>query len=76
VRRYEHDVVLCVHNLARSAQRSNWTFATRALTGGDVRPLQVPADRHPPYLLTLAPRGSSGFLLTEPTDEEAAREQS
>jgi maltose alpha-D-glucosyltransferase/alpha-amylase len=29
-----------------------------------------------PYLLTLAPRGFFWFLLTEPTEEEAAREHS
>jgi maltose alpha-D-glucosyltransferase/alpha-amylase len=56
VRRYEDDVVLCVHNLARSAQASSWTCrASSAATGRESRPQR---DSSPvgqwPYLCDLA----------------------
>jgi maltose alpha-D-glucosyltransferase / alpha-amylase len=73
VRRYEEDVVLCVHNLARSAQAVE-------LDLGDFEGL-VPEEmmgrsRFPrigvlPYLLTLAPRGWFWFRLTKESDEQS-----
>jgi maltose alpha-D-glucosyltransferase / alpha-amylase len=65
VRRYEDDVVLCVHNLARSAQAveldlaefEGWT--PEEMLGRSAFP---PIGKLP-YLLTLAPRGWFWFLL-------------
>jgi maltose alpha-D-glucosyltransferase/alpha-amylase len=70
VRSYEGDVLLCVHNLARTAQAvehdlSRW--------GGRV-PVEMlgqtpfPRIGELPYLLTLAPRGFFWFQLTERDD--------
>jgi len=68
VRRYEEDVVLCVHNLARSAQpvqldlsRFEGLWPEEML--GRAR---FPRIGSLPYLLTLAPRGFYWFrLVTE-----------
>ena len=68
VRRYEEDIVLCVHNLARSAQAVTLDLAEFAgmvpeeVLGGAAFPL-VTADR---YLLTLGPRGFYWFQLRRP----------
>ena len=64
--RYEDDVVLCVHNLARSAQAVELDLqrVRRA-----ARPVEMfgrtrfPRIGELPYLLTLAPRGFFWFLL-------------
>jgi maltose alpha-D-glucosyltransferase / alpha-amylase len=71
IRRFEHDLVLCVHNLARSAQPVELD-------------LSVYAGRHPvelfgrsrfprigelSYLLTLAPRGFFWFQLVHEGEE-------
>jgi maltose alpha-D-glucosyltransferase/alpha-amylase len=67
VRRYEDDVMLCVHNLARSAQAVE--FDLSAYKGR--RPVEVfgrsrfPRVGELAYLLTLAPRGFYWFQLTE-----------
>ena len=47
VRRYEDDVMLCVHNLARSAQAVELDLSRvrGPLPGRDVRPLALPAHR-------------------------------
>jgi maltose alpha-D-glucosyltransferase / alpha-amylase len=67
VRRFEDDVMLCVHNLARSAQAVELDlseFEGRA-------PVEIfgrsrfPAIGRWPYLLTLAPRGFYWFQLVE-----------
>ncbi|MGE5636902.1 MAG: maltose alpha-D-glucosyltransferase [Nocardioidaceae bacterium] len=67
LRTYEDDVVLCVHNLARSAQAAELDL--RAYAG------RIPVEmfgrtRFPrigelPYLLTFAPRGFFWFRLVE-----------
>ena len=67
VRRWEDDVLLCVHNLARSAQAVELDLS--AFEG------RVPVEmfgnsRFPrigelPYLLTLGPRGFFWFQLQE-----------
>jgi maltose alpha-D-glucosyltransferase/alpha-amylase len=65
LRRYEEDVVLCVHNLARSAQAVELDLAEFE---GWVPEEMLGRSRFPaigklPYLLTLAPRGWFWFLL-------------
>ncbi len=65
VRRYEEDVVLCVHNLARSAQPVQLDLARFE---GLVPEEMLGRTRFPrigslPYLLTLAPRGFYWFRL-------------
>jgi maltose alpha-D-glucosyltransferase / alpha-amylase len=65
IRRYEDDVVLCVHNLARSAQAVELDLAEfegwvpEEMLGRS----RFPAIGELPYLLTLAPRGWFWFLL-------------
>jgi maltose alpha-D-glucosyltransferase / alpha-amylase len=67
LRVYEDDVMLCVHNLARSAQAVELDLSEYE---GRV-PVEVfgrsrfPAIGELPYLLTLAPRGFYWFQLTE-----------
>ena len=67
LRTYEDDVMLCVHNLARSAQAVELDLS--AYEGR--RPVEVfgrsrfPKIGELPYLLTLAPRGFYWFQLTE-----------
>jgi maltose alpha-D-glucosyltransferase / alpha-amylase len=70
VRRYEEDVVLCVHNLARSAQAVELDLAAFE---GLVPEEMLGRSRFPrigtlPYLLTLAPRGWFWFRLTKEDD--------
>jgi maltose alpha-D-glucosyltransferase / alpha-amylase len=65
IRRYEDDVVLCVHNLARSAQAVELDLAEFE---GWVPEEMLGRSRFPPigklpYLLTLTPRGWFWFLL-------------
>jgi maltose alpha-D-glucosyltransferase / alpha-amylase len=71
IRRWEDDIVLCVHNLARSAQAVQLDLS--AFDGlvpeemlGRTR---FPAIGELPYLLTLAPRGFFWFQL-KPGDAE------
>jgi maltose alpha-D-glucosyltransferase/alpha-amylase len=67
VRRYEDDVMLCVHNLARSAQAVELDLS--AFMGRI--PVEIfgrsrfPAIGQLQYLLTLAPRGFYWFQLVE-----------
>jgi maltose alpha-D-glucosyltransferase/alpha-amylase len=68
IRRWEDDIVLCVHNVARSAQAVELDLARFA---GRVPEEMFGHSRFPaigelPYLLTLAPRGYFWFLLREP----------
>jgi maltose alpha-D-glucosyltransferase / alpha-amylase len=71
LRTYEDDVMLCVHNLARSAQAVELDLS--AYEGR--RPVEVfgrsrfPKIGELPYLLTLAPRGFYWFQLTEDPDD-------
>jgi maltose alpha-D-glucosyltransferase/alpha-amylase len=65
VRRWEEDIVLCVHNLARSAQAVELDLSKYA---GMVPEEMLGRTRFPaigelPYLLTLAPRGFFWFQL-------------
>jgi maltose alpha-D-glucosyltransferase/alpha-amylase len=71
VRSHENDTVLCVHNLARTAQAAELdlsAFEGRTpveMTGGT----PFPAIGTLPYLLTFGPRGFYWFqLLEEPPD--------
>jgi maltose alpha-D-glucosyltransferase/alpha-amylase len=72
VRAYEDDVVLCVHNVARSAQaveldlsayEGRWPEEMLGRT-------RFPRIGELPYLLTLAPRGWFWFLLKEDPDAD------
>jgi maltose alpha-D-glucosyltransferase/alpha-amylase len=71
VRKYEDDIVLCVHNLARSAQFVELDLSRFA---GMVPEEMLGRTRFPavgelPYLLTLGPRGFFWFQLREQDDE-------
>jgi maltose alpha-D-glucosyltransferase / alpha-amylase len=71
VRRWEDDIVLCVHNVARSAQAVELDLSQFA---GHVPEEMFGHSRFPaigelPYLLTLAPRGFFWFLLRPPESE-------
>ena len=74
VRRYEEDIVLCVHNLARSAQAVELDLAPYK----GRQPEEVfgrtrfPAIGDLPYLLTLAPRGFFWFVLQPGSEEDAS----
>jgi maltose alpha-D-glucosyltransferase / alpha-amylase len=68
MRRWEDDVILCVHNLAHSAQAVQLDLSRYA---GMVPEEMFGRTRFPaigelPYLLTLAPRGFFWFELREP----------
>jgi maltose alpha-D-glucosyltransferase/alpha-amylase len=72
IRRYEEDVVLCVHNLARSAQAVELDLREYA---GRFPEEMFGRTRFPrigelSYLLTLAPRGFFWFQLREEQDDE------
>jgi maltose alpha-D-glucosyltransferase / alpha-amylase len=67
VRTYEEDVMLCVHNLARSAQAveldlSSYEGRSPVEIFGRSR---FPSIGELPYLLTLAPRGFYWFQLVK-----------
>jgi maltose alpha-D-glucosyltransferase/alpha-amylase len=67
VRTYESDIVLCVHNLARSAQAveldlRRWTGKVPVEMLGQT---PFPAIGELPYLLTLGARGFFWFQLTD-----------
>jgi maltose alpha-D-glucosyltransferase/alpha-amylase len=72
VRKHADDVVLCVHNVARSAQPVELDLS--AYEGR--YPVEMfgrtrfPRIGELPYLLTLAPRGFYWFLLEAPEEEE------
>ncbi len=71
IRRYSEDVVLCVHNLARSAQAVELDLAEFE---GYVPEEMLGRSRFPrvgtlPYLLTLAPRGWFWFRLRKEDHE-------
>ena len=77
IRRYEDDIVLCVHNVARSAQAVELDlsefvgFVPEEMFGRT----SFPAIGDLPYLLTLAPRGFFWFLLRRVEEEEETRER-
>jgi maltose alpha-D-glucosyltransferase/alpha-amylase len=73
VRRYADDIVVCVHNLARSAQAvqldlSRWQGLIPEEMLGRTK---FPAVGELPYLLTLGPRGWFWFRLVPPEEEKA-----
>jgi maltose alpha-D-glucosyltransferase/alpha-amylase len=72
VRKFEEDIVLCVHNMARSAQaveldlseyEGRWPEEMLGRT-------RFPRIGELPYLLTLAPRGWFWFLLKEDAEQK------
>jgi maltose alpha-D-glucosyltransferase / alpha-amylase len=70
VRRWEEETVLCVHNLARSAQAVELDLSRFA---GLVPEEMLGQTRFPPigelpYLLTFGPRGFYWFRLVEPVE--------
>jgi maltose alpha-D-glucosyltransferase/alpha-amylase len=72
LRRFEEDLVLCVHNVATSAQAVELDLSAY---GGRYPVELFGRSRFPPigelpYLLTLAPRGFFWFQLVAPKDEE------
>jgi maltose alpha-D-glucosyltransferase/alpha-amylase len=72
VRRWEDDVMLCVHNLSRSAQAVELDLSEYE---GRFPVEMFGRSRFPrigelPYLLTLAPRGFYWFSLAEPEAED------
>ncbi len=73
VRRYAEDVVLCVHNLARSAQAVELDlsefegYVPEEMLGRS----PFPRIGKLPYLLTLAPRGWFWFQLRKEDDAES-----
>jgi maltose alpha-D-glucosyltransferase/alpha-amylase len=73
VRRYEEDIVLCVHNLARSAQAVELDLAEfeRYVPEEMLGRSRFPRIGTLPYLLTLAPRGWFWFLLRKDPDEQS-----
>jgi maltose alpha-D-glucosyltransferase / alpha-amylase len=72
IRTYEDDVILCVHNMARSAQAVELDLSEYEgrypveLYGGS----RFPRIGELPYLLTLAPRGFFWFQLEAPPEEK------
>jgi len=73
IRRFESDVILCVHNVARSAQAVELDLS--AYEGR--YPMEMfgrsrfPRIGQLPYLLTLAPRGFFWFELVDETGDRA-----
>jgi maltose alpha-D-glucosyltransferase/alpha-amylase len=70
IRTYEGDIVLCVHNLARSAQAveldlSRWEGKIPVEMSGRTA---FPRIGSLPYLLTLGSRGFFWFLLRDPEE--------
>jgi maltose alpha-D-glucosyltransferase/alpha-amylase len=68
IRRWEDDVVLCVHNVARSAQavQLDLSACTDMVPEEMFGRTSFPAVGELPYLLTLAPRGFFWFRLRRP----------
>jgi maltose alpha-D-glucosyltransferase/alpha-amylase len=71
IRSFSEDIVLCVHNLARSAQAVELDLS--AFDGRVPVELfgntEFPRIGELPYLLTLGPRGFFWFQLQDPADE-------
>jgi len=76
LRRFEDDLVLCVHNIARSAQAVELDLS--AYEGRFPVELfgrsRFPRIGELPYLLTLAPRGFYWFQLVEEEEVRAPRD--
>src|SRR5579862_375769 len=69
IRRYEDEIVLCAHNLARSAQAAELDLASFAglVPEEMLGRTAFPAVGELPYLLTLGGRGFFWFLLRSPS---------
>jgi maltose alpha-D-glucosyltransferase/alpha-amylase len=72
IRRWEEDVMLCVHNMSRSAQAveldlRQWEGRYPVELFGRSR---FPRVGELPYLLTMAPRGFFWFQLVDPDTED------
>jgi maltose alpha-D-glucosyltransferase/alpha-amylase len=72
IRRFESDVILCVHNVARSAQAVELDLSAYE---GRYPVEMFGRSRFPrigelPYLLTLTPRGFFWFQLVDVSEEE------
>jgi maltose alpha-D-glucosyltransferase/alpha-amylase len=71
IRSLHEDIILCVHNLARSAQAVELDLS--AFEGRVPEEMlghtKFPAIGELPYLLTLGPRGFFWFRLTDPADD-------
>ena len=72
IRSFSEDIVLCVHNLARTAQAVELDLS---MFSGRVPVEMLGNTRFPqigelPYLLTLGPRGFFWFQLQDPADDE------
>jgi maltose alpha-D-glucosyltransferase / alpha-amylase len=72
IRRYEEDIVLCVHNLARSAQavELDLSWFEGMVPEEMFGRTQFPRIGELPYLLTLGSRGFFWFQLREVDDDE------
>jgi maltose alpha-D-glucosyltransferase / alpha-amylase len=72
IRRYEDDVALCVHNMARSAQAVELDLSAYERRSPEEMfgRTRFPRIGELPYLLTLAPRGFFWFLLREDPDAD------
>jgi maltose alpha-D-glucosyltransferase/alpha-amylase len=68
IRRFEEDIVLCVHNVARSAQAVQLDLSEykKLIPEEMFGRTRFPAIGDLPYLLTLAPRGFFWFQLRNP----------
>ena len=73
IRRYEDDIVLCVHNLARSAQAVELDLSRvrGPLPGRDVRPHALPADRR----AALPADARAARLLLVPAERAGAEDE-
>ncbi len=76
LRRWEDDVLLCVHNLARSAQavQLDLQWFDGMIPEEMFGRSRFPAIGKLPYLLTMAPRGFFWFQLQEAPSEEGEPE--
>jgi maltose alpha-D-glucosyltransferase/alpha-amylase len=65
IRKWEEDIVLCVHNVARSAQAVQLDLSAYdgMIPEEMLGRTRFPAIGELPYLLTLAPRGFFWFQL-------------
>jgi maltose alpha-D-glucosyltransferase/alpha-amylase len=71
IRSLHEDIILCVHNLARSAQAVELDLSTfeGRVPEEMLGHTKFPAIGELPYLLTLGPRGFFWFRLTDPADD-------
>ena len=75
IRRFEEDIVLCVHNVARSAQAVQLDLSEykKLIPEEMFGRTRFPAVGELPYLLTLAPRGFFWFQLRNPEVKRRTR---